>query len=321
MSQIGLTSLVNNVPYAKQLGVPPFYYRYRSCNSNFPNRTQTSVGGFTPADQYQKLKLIQNTVRVYGSLYVANLGALSSYKKPISDPNNGLYGVCWNQMSDRPVPSVQKASIPTGYHTAMNRRHTSVTSSKPGSQTPGGIGCDIKHNSYDRYLNRLKGKGPMRRGVIPSTFGKPIPFNPAFPIYGGKTTKTNIVNGCDCPIETPLKQDLNIYNNPLWQPYPTSEYGFSVGNYVYAIQTGNNFYTRAIVTNITDGVYTIQFDNGTIQEVTNVNDLLYYFPCNCVSDNLIGISFGAGLNSNPNFGNCTYTLEQLFDSQLNSIVI
>jgi hypothetical protein len=222
-------------------------------------------------------------------------------------------------MSDRPVPSVQKASIPTGYNTAMNRRHTSVTSSKPGSQTPGGIGCDIKHNSYDRYLNRLKGKGPMRRGIVPSTFGKPIPFNPAFPIYGGKTTKTNIVDGCDCPIETPnqnLKQDINIYNNPLWQPYPTSEYGFKVGDYVYAIQTGNDFYTRAIVTNVTNGVYTIQFDNGTTQVVTNVNDLLYYFPCNCTSDTTIRLSqFGqSGYSSN-----CTFTFDQLLSSQFNSI--
>ena len=285
MSQIGLTSLVNNVSYAKQLGIPPFYYRYRSCYSNFPNRTKTNVGGFTPAEQYQKLKLIQNTVRVYGSLYAANLGPLTAYKKPISDPDNGFYGVCWNQMSDRPVPSVQRATIPTGYHTSMNRRHTSVTSSKPGSQTPGGKGCDIKHNSYDRYLNRLKGKSSMRRGVVPPNFGKPITFNPAFPVYGGKTIKTNIVNGCDCPIETSVKQDITIYNNPLWQPYPVADYGFNIGDYVYAIQTGNTFYTRALVTNITGDVYTIKFDNGTIQDVNDVNELLVYFPCNCYETN------------------------------------
>jgi hypothetical protein len=297
MSQIGITSLVNNVSYAKQLGVPPFYYRYRSCNSNFPNRTQTSVGGFTPADQYQKLKLIQNSVRVYGSLYVANLGPLTAYKKPISDPDNGLYGVCWNQMSDRPVPSIQRATIPTGYNTSMNRRHTSVTSSKPGSQTPGGKGCDIKHNSYDRYLNRLKGKGPMRRGVIPPKFGAPIPFNPAFPIYGGKTTKTNIVNGCDCPIESPLKQDIRIYNDPLYAAYPVSEYGFSVGNDVYAMQTGNNFYTKAVVIAVDTetGVYTIQFENGYIQTVNNVNELLVYFPCNCENNSTYIVS-GSELN-------------------------
>jgi hypothetical protein len=314
MSQIGITSLVNNEPYAKQLGLPPFYYRYRSCNPNFPNRTQTSVGGFTPADQYQKLKLIQNTARVYGSLYVANLGALTAYKKPISDPDNGFYGVCWNQMSDRPVPSVQRASIPTGFNTSMNRRHTSVTSSKPGSQTPGGKGCDIKHNSYDRYLNRLKGKGPMRRGVIPPKFGTPVPFNPAFPVYGGKTTKTNIVNGCDCPIETPLKPDIRIYNNPLYQPYPVSEYGFSVGNYVYAIQSGNNFYTKAIVTavDIETGVYTIQFDNGYIQTVNNVHELLVYFPCNCDSNNKSYIVSGSELDGTQ----CTIDLSRLYIGDL-----
>ena len=199
--QTSLTSIVyNSTKYAKQLGVPQFYYRYRSCNPNLPNFNQTSVTGFTPAEQYQKLKLIQNTVRVYGSLYTANKGPLSAYKKPLNDPNKGFYGVCWNQMSDRPVPSVQPMTVPTGFHTSMNRRHTSVTSSKPGCQTPGGVGCDIKHNSYDRYLNRLKGKGPLRRGNIPPTFEQPITFNPAFPIYGGKITKTNIVSGCNCVV-------------------------------------------------------------------------------------------------------------------------
>lgn len=307
--QTSLTSLVYNAPYAKQLGVPPFYYRYRSCNPNFPNRTQTSVGGFTPADQYQKLKLIQNTVSVYGSLYVDNLGALTAYKKPINDPSKGLYGVCWNQMSDRPVPSVQKASIPTGYATALNRRHTSVTSSKPGSQTPGGIGCDIKHNSYDRYLNRLKGKGPMRRGVVPHEFGKPISFNPAFPIYGGKTMKTNIVDaGCDCPISTPQvneEQDIRIYNNPLLQPYPSNNLSFNIGDYVYAIQSGTNYYSRAIVISKSQDIYTIQFDNGTIQ-TASIGDLLIYFPCNCGQDNnLIGIPNGIYISKGIASLNCT----------------
>jgi hypothetical protein len=272
MTSFEKTSIVYNDPN-KIIGLPPYYYRCRVCNTN--------LTGNTPADQYQRLKLIQNTARVYASLYTSNLGPLNAYKKP----TNITHGVCWNQMSDRPVPSIQKATIPTGTNTSMNRRHTSVTSSRPGCQTPGGAGVDIKHNSYDRYLNRLKGKGPLRRGVIPPNFGQPIPFNPAFPIYGGKTTKTNLVSGCDCPVDSTnaqqLSQDKQIYNDPLWQPYPTSVYQFSVGSYVYAKQTGNNFYTRAIVTNISNGIYTIQFDNGTIQQVQNVNDLLIYFPCNC----------------------------------------
>ena len=139
-------------------------------------------------------------MRVPASLYISNLGPLNAYKKPISAPDAGFHGVCWNQMSDRPRPSIQKATIPTGFFNSSNGKHSSHTSSRPGCQTPGGVGCDIKHNSYDRYLNRLKGKGVLRRGVIPITFGNYIPFNPAFPIYGDKITKTNIVSGCNCPI-------------------------------------------------------------------------------------------------------------------------
>ena len=277
MTSCGYTSIVYNNPN-KIVGLPPFIYRKRGCDSN--------LTGNTPADQYQKQQLIQNTVRVYASLYTDNLGALTAYTQPLK--NN--YGVCWNQMSDRPVPSVQKALIPTGVNNSLNTRHYSVTSSRPGCQTPGGIGCDIKHNSYDRYLNRLKGKGPMRRGVIPPNYGKPIKFNPAFPVYGGKTFKANIVSTCDCPIKSytglslnqeKVNQDELIYNNPYWQPYPSGNCNFQVNNYVYAMQTGNNFYTRALITSIENGIYIIKFDNGTIQSVSNSNQLLVYYPCNC----------------------------------------
>ena len=287
---VGKTSLVFN-QLNKILGLPPYYYRCRDCGTN--------LNGNTPADQYQKLKLIQNTVRVQASLYTANLAPLSAYKKPISDPNAGLYGVCWNQMSDRPVPSVQRATVPTGYNTSMNRRHTSVTSSKPGSQTPGGKGCDIKHNSYDRYLNRLKGKGPLRRGKISDTFGATIPFNPAFPIYGGKTVKTNIVSGCDCPIGTPasyFQQDIYAYSDPNYQPGPSNNYYvYSVGNIVYAKYSTNQFYSKGTITDISDSppistsTYTVQFElinssgeqETVIQSGYTYDQLLPYFNCKC----------------------------------------
>jgi hypothetical protein len=236
----------------------------------------------TPANQYQKLKLIQNTVRVPSSIYTSNLGPLNAYKQPVTN------GVCWNQMSDRPVPSVQRATVPTGSNNSLNNRRHSVTSSKPGSQTPGGAGCDIKHNSYDRYLNRLKGKGPLRRGPIPPKFGTPVPFNPAFPIYGGKTVKTNIVNGCDCPIENKkldLQQDIRIYYNPLYQEYPTGNRSFLVGDYVYAIKPGTHYYSKATVIEADGNTYTIEFTDGTTS-VQNVNQLLVYFPLMCYSLNL-----------------------------------
>lgn len=285
------TSIVYNHP-SKILGLPQHYYRVRACDTNLTANT--------PADQYQRLKLIQNTVRVYASLYTANLGPLSAYQNPGTKTHN----VCWNQMSDRVEPSVQKTVVPTGANCTLNRKTTSVTSSRPGGQSPGGIGCDIKHNSYDRYLNRLKGKGPLRRGVVPPNFGVPvIPFNPAYPVYGAKTTKTSIVSGCDCPIptnemevaelvnpndskplvtkENALKNDIQIYNNPWYQPYPDSEFSFNIGEYVFAIQSGNNYFTRAKIQYKYDNLsYIIQFDNG-VTEIKNMDSLLIYYPCNC----------------------------------------
>ena len=285
------TCIVFNSPN-KLLGLPEYYYRKRSCDTNMTSNT--------PANQYQKLKLIQNTVRVHASLYTSNLGSLSAYQNPGVKTHN----VCWNQMSDRVYPSVQKAVIPSGTNSALNKRNTSVTSSRPGCQAPGGVGCDIKHNSYDRYLNRLKGKGVLRRGVVPQNFGVPtIPFNPAYPVYGGKTTKTNIVSGCDCPIVgtntdinnntntvnvtnirpsvMTLNNNIQIYNNPLYQDYPVGQFQFNIGEYVFAIQSGNTYYTRAIIEKVLSGSnYLVLFDNG-LQETHNIGQLLIYYPCNC----------------------------------------
>ena len=272
MSSSEKTSIVYNADNYKSRGMQPFYYRLRKCN--------TALTGDSPAEKYQKLKLIQNTVRVPSSLYISNLSSLSAYKSAINTPQ----GVCWNQMSDRPYPSSQIATVPTGYGNSKNNKHNSVTSSRPGCQTPGGVGCDIKHNSYDRYLNRLKGKGPLRRGPIPPNFGRPIKFNPAFPIYGGKTVKTNIVSTCNCPIETTdqrdVAQDVKLYNNPLWQKEPTGNCRFKEGDYVYAMETGTEYYTKAIVISVENEIYHIQFKDGYTQQAT-LYELKIYFPCNC----------------------------------------
>ena len=77
-----------------------------------------------------------------------------------------------------------------------------------------------------------------------------------------QTTKTNIVSSCDCPIGTPqqnLQQNIQVYNNPLWYPEPAENGSFLVGNSVYAIENGNNFYTKATVISINNGIYKIQF--------------------------------------------------------------
>jgi len=275
MNTISITSLVTADSNSKQLGIPPYYYRKRGSNYSIPGNENI------PANTYQNLKKIQKTVRVDSALYTSNLGPLNSYSKPISKPQDGFYGVCWNQMSDRPVPSIQRVVVPTGMATSLNNRRYSVTSSKPGSQTPGGKGVDIKHNSYDRYLNRIKGKGPLKRGIVPPGFGAPIKFNPAYPIYGGKTLKTNIIDGCNCVNNT--EQNNRLYNNPLYYPYPITSYGFEVGASVYAIKNGTDYYSHAIVISKDGENYTIKFDDN-IEEIKNVYELRVYFPCNCTQE-------------------------------------
>ena len=251
----------------------PFYYRVRNCDTNLTSNT--------PANQYQRQKIIQNTVRVASSLYTMNLGALNAYTQPTS----ATYNVCWNQMSDRPIPSIQKTYVPTkgSIIGSSSTRHT-VTGPRPGAQSPGGIGCDIKHNSYDRYLNRLKGKAPLRRGIIPPNFGDPIPFNRAFPVYGGKTTKTSIVNNCNCPIESKT-DDSRIYSDPLYYPEPTitCEDMFKVGDYVYATEGTSPYYVRALIFEYDTNtqIYKVVFDDGIPEEKT-CNELRVYFPCDCV---------------------------------------
>jgi surface protein len=145
----------------------------------------SNLASIDPPSQYQRLKLIQNTVRVDASSYSMNRGALNVYE---TQPNNAN-AVGWNQMSDRTQPHEQSSRM------SMK----SSVSVRPGNMSPGGIGCDIKHNSYDRYLARLKAAGPLRKDNLPIDYGIPITFDPKNPIYGGKTVKTSIgTSSCAC---------------------------------------------------------------------------------------------------------------------------
>ena len=107
------------------------------------------------------------------------------------------YGVNWNQMSDRKERHIQKANASGTNPGANSTKHT-ITRLRPGALSPGGAGVDIKHNSYARYLARIKGKAPLRQQAVPLYFGLPIPCDPANPVYGGKVFKTGIVAGCNC---------------------------------------------------------------------------------------------------------------------------
>ena len=64
----------------------------------------------------------------------------------------------WNNLSDRKEKHKQQVVVPT----RGNSLKRSVTSLRPGALSPGGQGVDVKHGSYDRYLNKLKGNKIFR---------------------------------------------------------------------------------------------------------------------------------------------------------------
>ena len=148
--------------------------RFRRCDTNLTSNT--------PAVKQEIQKRIQNVVRVPSSLYTMNLGALTAYRNPF---------VNWNRMSDRGQASVQTTYVPGGGGLlGGNSTRSAITRCRPGALSPGGVGCDIKHNSYARHLNRLKGRGPVRRGALGHS---------AQPMTGAKVVNYGIVAGCDCP--------------------------------------------------------------------------------------------------------------------------
>ena len=256
----------------------------RGCNQNLASND--------PASQYQRQKIIQNSVRVASSLYTMNLAGLAGYQRPLTTyqiveqagtPYLAPPRVNWNQMSDRAKPAIQVVKTGSGstYH-GSSTRHT-IVRNRPGAMSPGGVGVDIKHNSYERRLNKLKGRGPIRRGVIPPNYGSPIPFNKAYPVYGGKIVKTGIINGCDCVKS--LKQDERIYGSKLSAIQDlilSVGYTFNLGDFVWAKKyVSDSKLYKAQIINIVNEIYTIKFsDDGTIQQ-TSVYGLVIYFNCDC----------------------------------------
>lgn len=252
-----------------------------------------------PAYQYLTQKQIQNTVRVPSSLYVMNLGALANYQSPVLGSR-----ALWNNMSDRALPHKQSGSgrsQGSSYHGSSLR--STQTRDRPGAQTPGGEGVDIKHNSYYRYLNKLKGGKLLRRGPVSTTFGAPIPFNRAFPVYGGKTVKTAIVTNCSSCI-CPEKKVTGLCNNELDNrrlyrlAYKCSmivkEIPFEEGGKVYARVSLEDKFEEAVVVSY-DSItksYLVRFVEGSgslagmeFYLEANKGLIIPYFPCYCEGNN------------------------------------
>lgn len=149
----------------------PLVIQCRTCKTgNWP---------LPPTFSYANQKRIWRASRVDQSQYLDSISSLNVYTQPTLS-----IGVNWNQMSDRAIPSVVKRNVPS----RGSSTKSSITRERPGAQSAPGVGVDVKHGSYHRYLERLKGKGPSRTQSP----------NNNIPLYGNKTRSYGISNTSNC---------------------------------------------------------------------------------------------------------------------------
>jgi hypothetical protein len=157
-----------------------------SCNCNYSVSTNTpciscvNVAN-SGASQAIVQKRIWRQVRTGSAIYTMNLSSLTSAADRLASGRT----VNWNQMSDRVLPANQ----PENHPSHGNSVRTTLTSGRPGAGSPGGVGVDVKHDSYARYLNRKKASNlkTQTQEVAPT------------PFFGNKTQMTGLLaNSVHC---------------------------------------------------------------------------------------------------------------------------
>ena len=121
-------------------------------------------------------KKILHQARQSSSLYTMNLKAFNVVK----NQNETL----WNPQSDRNLPAIVKRHVPTRGSSVKS----SITRARPGSLSAKGSGVDIKHGSYARYLEKLKGKTLSSKNT-------PVSNSPK---YGNKTRSQTLIFNSEC---------------------------------------------------------------------------------------------------------------------------
>lgn len=144
------------------------------CDWNKKKTTQKKIWGLVR----QSSSSYQGTIS--SVTVIGPLGGINSNK-----PLMQYSGVNWNQSSDRNVPSVEHRHVP--------RNKTRL---RPGSLAGGtGVGVDIKHNSYARFLARKKGKNLTTK---PNLSQGPDTLNLNNPIQGNKNYLLGLDNCYYC---------------------------------------------------------------------------------------------------------------------------
>ena len=126
-------------------------YIYQTCDCSgetLSNNTNYIKGKCIP-DIATRNKIIYNQVGYEGSLYVNNIATLHVLDKCCDDTPKTSKG-----QSDRNQPAVQR-----------KLNYSRGPKLRPGMLNPGGKNIDVKHNSYDRYLARKKGKHLVNNNI------------------------------------------------------------------------------------------------------------------------------------------------------------
>ena len=162
---------------------------YIDCQYNLYNTDESSCNGCSVVQSGIRSSAkptqeqLWDQTGISAGLYAMDISSLTSSSQRIQSGTN----INWNQMSDRQLPGVQTAAIPS--HGSSTRGN--VTRLRPGSLSPGGAGVDVKHGSYLRYLNIKKAKNLRAHPED----------NNLLPLYGNKTRATNAVRSsenCNC---------------------------------------------------------------------------------------------------------------------------
>ena len=107
-------------------------------------------------------KNIQNQTGIQSSTYINNLVPQHVSRGQKFYIQQGLPNFSKNSSDRLRSSNTQNNSIRI-IHRNTSSIKGSRTSLKPGNLAPGGIGVDIKHNSYNRHLAKLKSKHLMPR--------------------------------------------------------------------------------------------------------------------------------------------------------------
>lgn len=174
-----------------------YEYLVNSNNKRTGNRqgcqvNRSTYGPHLNLDKRAIEKQIQKTVRVSSSEHIMNKVSLNvgeARKETTKTVAGQLTNNWWNQSSDSAVQSIETAVVPT----RGSSTRSSITRLRPGSMRAGGKGVDVKHNSYDRYLARLKGRKVLRQEPYPNPL--PVTANDTNDV---NNIKYNIVSGCSC---------------------------------------------------------------------------------------------------------------------------